>query len=80
MNLLNPASVLASPNHLHLLWPPLARPPLPRLLPATLLPPPRRILRPLACALLLASPLRRLHSPVPFAPPLHPLPRLRPQQ
>lgn len=80
MNPLTPASVLASPYHLHLLWPPLTRPPLPRLLSATLLPPPRRILRTLTRAFLVASPLRRLDPPLPFPPPFHPLPRLRPEQ
>lgn len=70
--------VLAPPDNIHLLRPPLPGPPLPRLLPATLLAPARRILRPQPRPLLLAAPLLHDPSPPPLPPPLNPLPRLRP--
>ena len=76
----SPATVLASFHHIHLFWTSLPRPPLPRLLLATLLAPLGRIQRPLPRALLMATPLRRLHPALPLPAPLHPLPRLRSQQ
>ena len=50
-------TVLAHPDHLPILRSPLPRPSLPRLLPSTLLTPPRRIIRPLSSPFLLASSL-----------------------
>jgi Derlin-2/3 len=73
-------TVLAPPNHIPLLRPPLPRPRLPRLLPNTLLPPPRRILRPLPSTLLLAPPVRH-HLPNRALPPcLYAVPRTPPLQ
>lgn len=70
----NKRTVLASPDHLPLLRPPLARPSLPRLLPDALLPPPRRILRSLSGALLLAPPLQHNLPDPPLSPRIHALP------
>lgn len=72
---LTSAAVLAHPNNIHLLRPAKPRSPLPRLLPTTLLPPPRRRLRPHPRRLLLAPPLRYIHPPPPLPAPLHALPR-----
>ena len=69
-------TVLAPPHHLHLLRTLIPRPPLPRLLPATLLSPPGREQWPIACPLFLAPCLRHRLPPLPFATALHPLPRL----
>ncbi len=77
-------AVLAPPDHIHLLRPSLLRSPLPPLLPATLLAPPRIQLRSQPCDLLMAPPLRLHLAPLPLLHPLlprhPPLPRLRPLQ
>ena len=54
----NMVTVLAPSNDILLLRSPLARPPLPHLLPPAILAPPRRELRALACPLLMAPHLR----------------------
>ena len=76
----NSGTVLAPPNHIPLLWPPLTRPSLPRLLPNPLLATPRRILRALPRALLLAPPLRNNLPHPPLSPSIHALPRPPPLQ
>jgi len=55
------AIVLAPAHYLHLLWPTLSRSPLPRLLPAALLPPARRGWR-ISRTLLLVTSLRYMHA------------------
>ena len=68
--------VLAPPDHLHLLWALIPRPPLPRLLSPTLLSPPGRKQWPIARPLFLAPCLCHRLPPLPFATALHSLPRL----
>jgi hypothetical protein len=70
--------VLAPPHNIPLLWPPLPRPSLPRLLPNPLLPPPRRKFRPLPRTFLLAPPLRHNLPNPPLSPRLNALPRTPP--
>jgi len=73
-------TVLAHPDPLPLLRSTKPRPPLPRLLPATLLAPARRILGSFPGALRLAAAVRQQRPAPHVAAILHALPRLRPQQ
>lgn len=66
--------VLAPYNYIPLLRPSLLRPPLSRLLPPALFPPPGGVFRPLTSALLMDASLRYIHTPYTFAPPIYALP------
>ena len=70
--------VLAHTHNLPLLWPSIPRPPLPCLLPPTLLPPPRRIQRSFSGTFLMAS--RLCYDPPPRSLPnaLNTFPRIGP--
>lgn len=69
-------AVLATRHQLPLLWPAIARPPLPRLLPTTLFPPPRGVFRTIARTLFMAATVCHGVATAPVRGAEHAFPRL----